>query len=1270
MNGSSTAITSVGARTGSGSTKNNNKKNKSHGVFLKQRRQHLRRWRFARNGRRAKRRKHREARSRRKHPWYWASSSRRVRYTKDDAEHTKISNQQNFYQRQLKSQDDSAGELEALVYGQGETGLLPAFRPTLSIVATSIVMTGLRFLAKLPWIVLKSILRRFNDYILTPPEMEERSKSKLHHHLYMFCRPFLPCWATVKCSACRFEHCGWDESDEGSDDFCVLGCPRTECQKHVVKCRHCRYNFPLNDERGDQGQRRESDDYRLKRMMKWHMRDKHAKPSGYVPTLSNEHNHPGNQEAEQQASGDEEVFYDDPNGGGDFGDEEDMVDDDRVPGLLNRQLDEEDDDTVDTSDTESETESETEESDDDVLEMFAFLLQSTIYEKEEEEAEAYVSQFRESDLDPNTPGVEELNERSEGAGNATDHSHLHHVKEGQYKYSDFHFFDRRTEEEKQFRPGSARDRLCQAQLYFYQKYQLQLLNANDGTGGFAGLTQRALSRNREDSSNPYYKRYVQWNDQVNTETENTVGNPRKELRQMHRMLNLLMGLTDTQKKELLDFHRENLEIFNVESVPNDIKFYYPTNWQDARAILLDGAHSILKNFPVPRVFEISGRKDGLMNTEFSHACVGLEETLLLAAGHGASFNFNYDSRREKDHEGNPVLNMEGLNGTQAMHDLKGDIIKAMQEDGQSEEVVFKTSIGYVYFWSDAFLRCFVKQKDNSVWVLTVTVCPHESDKANGANTFILAIGKSGKEVDHSPVVTHYVEECQRLMKGFDCYFGDTNEIGRMAVGMLTWNADRPERQSISNTRQEGHYGKVTGWAAKVSEEKFPACLGCHRRRVIEMLGGTEDEEEEHAPHRCDKCLDWTLDKNVGNEEQKTDKPSRNYPQGLEVEGRRMMDEAPPGRLPGQRLLGPIKQRTEWMIKALKTAYYGLRYGSWGKANTQAYLQSCNVGGAAVDEVVNLAHEDLRNDACSEPQKYIPKFWTLFDCFSRFRLPDLPMHGLAHGIIPDVMDINDKVLKRYSLGLKFYKFGNKTMNDVASFRLDWCKVKSLPKAAWVSENCMAHMRLMSYIYGMFFSHFNLSTEETEHTRETVSNMKRLVNSLQALMSVLMSKDKPDKRVTDNHMRLLMSSADFLHKQHGSLDTSKPKGKKGRVVDKLTPQELLTIVNSFQRTVEDATPATLKNEVDGIVVNDLKAKCRELHLGTSGRKPELQIRVFERILSRSIMEEAQTQGGQDQAGTEEGERPKKEGMCWNKGNWLSFLTNISDQIEYLGPLTWIW
>ena len=72
------------------------------------------------------------------------------------------------------------------------------------------------------------------------------------------------------------------------------------------------------------------------------------------------------------------------------------------------------------------------------------------------------------------------------------------------------------------------------------------------------------------------------------------------------------------------------------------------------------------------------------------------------AGHGAKFNFAYNARTG-------TRNYDGLNGTKAVTDLKKDVIKAMKEENLDDEIL-KTNIGWIYFWSDSFLWCFMKQR--------------------------------------------------------------------------------------------------------------------------------------------------------------------------------------------------------------------------------------------------------------------------------------------------------------------------------------------------------------------------------------------------------------------------------------------------------------------------------------------------------------------------------------------------------------------------------
>ena len=102
-----------------------------------------------------------------------------------------------------------------------------------------------------------------------------------------------------------------------------------------------------------------------------------------------------------------------------------------------------------------------------------------------------------------------------------------------------------------------------------------------------------------------------------------------------------------------------------------------------------------------------------------------------------------------------------------------------------------TSIGWILMWSDAFLRCFIKQKEKSVWIITVTICPPENKKSSGLYTYVLAMENSSE--DHTEVIDFYPAQIMELKKGFVCYFGGTNTIEHVEFSMVVWNADRPER---------------------------------------------------------------------------------------------------------------------------------------------------------------------------------------------------------------------------------------------------------------------------------------------------------------------------------------------------------------------------------------------------------------------------------------------------------------------------------------------
>ena len=514
-----------------------------------------------------------------------------------------------------------------------------------------------------------------------------------------------------------------------------------------------------------------------------------------------------------------------------------------------------------------------------------------------EAAQNYAGLFTDNNnIDPNDCTYFDLNTEPPQS-NASDV--LHRTGRSGLRYEDFAIFDLRKESEKTYK-NSNRVPLDQNQLYFWLSYLFS-------HGGFRGLTGRSNARNRDAAS------------EMVSEEEGHC---------MFRLFITVMRMTESQQEDLVEYQCALRKLWSVADINNNVKTRFPEDMNEVRTALTRGAHSILKNFPAPRVFEIC-----------NHACVDLKEALLHLFGHGVWPKWAKEcGSRNKDE----------LNGTKAMNDLIDEVEKAMEADGVDEETRANTKIGYLLFWSDSFLRCFVKQKDNSVWLLTVTVCPPGDIKGLNKYTIILAMGKSSE--DHSKVVEHYMEAAAELMKGFDCYSGSSQTMERVAMGMLVWKADRPEMQALTLTLKEGIYGKISGWAVNPSEEFLPACPKCYTATVRRMLDGNSS----HHDDRCNSCCNWSLKTNPtrvdseGRVEklQNMDRGPKEFPQSYpvptEVDGV-MVPAMPKGRTIEDRgRFPPVQLSTKWIKQAVEAGYFGVRLGKWSKKSAKEYFRTCNV----------------------------------------------------------------------------------------------------------------------------------------------------------------------------------------------------------------------------------------------------------------------------------------------------------------------------------------
>ncbi len=71
-----------------------------------------------------------------------------------------------------------------------------------------------------------------------------------------------------------------------------------------------------------------------------------------------------------------------------------------------------------------------------------------------------------------------------------------------------------------------------------------------------------------------------------------------------------------------------------------------------------------------------------------------------------------------------------------------------------------TSVMVGYLWSDGFSGTNTRQKDNSVWAMTVTLSLLPEHAASKYTTGVLALGWSKN--DHQPAFDHFMNEVSQL----------------------------------------------------------------------------------------------------------------------------------------------------------------------------------------------------------------------------------------------------------------------------------------------------------------------------------------------------------------------------------------------------------------------------------------------------------------------------------------------------------------------------
>jgi hypothetical protein len=157
------------------------------------------------------------------------------------------------------------------------------------------------------------------------------------------------------------------------------------------------------------------------------------------------------------------------------------------------------------------------------------------------------------------------------------------------------------------------------------------------------------------------------------------------------------------------------------------------------------------------------------------------------------FVFSWDGSAPEGKE----RNIEGLNRFDGVRRVCGELMNTLRANGREHDKIRCMQLGWIAIWSNSFLNSFIKQKDNSVWLLTSIVCPPYGQTYSDKYMFVLAMGKSS--LDHAEVINYYLSEIEGINEGFKYYSADVNDYRECALGLLAYIADRPERAMVRGT---------------------------------------------------------------------------------------------------------------------------------------------------------------------------------------------------------------------------------------------------------------------------------------------------------------------------------------------------------------------------------------------------------------------------------------------------------------------------------------
>ena len=106
--------------------------------------------------------------------------------------------------------------------------------------------------------------------------------------------------------------------------------------------------------------------------------------------------------------------------------------------------------------------------------------------------------------------------------------------------------------------------------------------------------------------------------------------------------------------------------------------------------------------------------------------------------------------------------------------------------------------------------------------------PKTSAKVSKYHTYVVAMGNKSWNDGRKQVLNKFFKELEQVRQGKWRYNGYTRKKEFVAMDVLAYNADRPERLDVIGTRDKGLLGNVFGYSMTVNRDRFPSCACCKK----------------------------------------------------------------------------------------------------------------------------------------------------------------------------------------------------------------------------------------------------------------------------------------------------------------------------------------------------------------------------------------------------------------------------------------------------------